>query len=80
MQWRPTGNESGESIDTRRGRHAMVRPTKTLFAPAYAATAHKVQGSEFPRVLVIDDGANPRNQWLYTAITRAQEKAAIWTP
>ena len=42
----------------------------------YAITCHKAQGSQFPTVVVVDDGfgrtAADRNRWLYTAITRAE--------
>jgi len=42
----------------------------------YAITCHKAQGSQFPTVVVFDDGlsrtAADRNRWLYTAITRAE--------
>jgi exodeoxyribonuclease-5 len=46
----------------------------------YVLTCHKAQGSQWPSVLVIDEsqvfGKN-RDSWLYTAITRAQEKVTI---
>jgi exodeoxyribonuclease-5 len=42
----------------------------------YAITCHKAQGSQFPTVVVYDDGlgrtAEDRARWLYTAITRAE--------
>jgi len=42
----------------------------------YAITAHKAQGSQFPTVIVYDDGfgrtIEDRSRWLYTAITRAE--------
>jgi exodeoxyribonuclease-5 len=41
---------------------------------AYAITCHKSQGSEWPRVLVIDEAfGQPPNRWRYTAATRAQQ-------
>lgn len=49
----------------------------------YALTVHKSQGSEWPVVTLCDDGfglnmrGNIRNQWLYTAITRAQHQLTI---
>lgn len=48
------------------------------FDYGYAVTVHKSQGSEWNRVVLVDDGMfgnNPktRRQWLYTAITRAKE-------
>jgi len=42
----------------------------------YAITCHKAQGSQFPTVIMVDDGfghtAEERARWLYTAITRAE--------
>jgi exodeoxyribonuclease-5 len=46
----------------------------------YAYTVHKSQGSEFDKVLVIDEfkGDNKvYNKWLYTAITRARKSVTI---
>lgn len=45
----------------------------------YAITCHKAQGSEWPHVLVWDDKMRSekkeeRKRWIYTAITRAQER------
>lgn len=61
-----------------------------VFTYAYAITAHKAQGSQFERVLVVDEtpqmswlvkkgkheGSFPA-QWLYTAITRAKESVVV---
>jgi len=47
----------------------------------YCITAHKSQGSEWPSVLVIDESwGKERVNWLYTAVTRAQEEVAIIKP
>jgi len=47
----------------------------------YAITCHKAQGSQFPTVVVVDEGfghsAADRNRWLYTAITRAEHGLLI---
>lgn len=54
----------------------------------YAITAHKAQGSEYPKVLVVDERArifNPdpevaaetKARWLYTCVTRAQSKLFV---
>ena len=46
----------------------------------YVITCHKAQGSEWPNVLVLDDGfgrGEIRDRWLYTAITRASQKLII---
>jgi exodeoxyribonuclease-5 len=44
----------------------------------YAVTCHKSQGSEWPRIAVIEDiAASP--QWRYTAATRAQKHVTYIT-
>lgn len=52
------------------------------FAYGYALTCHKAQGSQWPSVYVLDEshhfGRNA-NRWLYTAITRAQERLTLVT-
>lgn len=50
----------------------------------YCLTVHKAQGSQWPKVTLCDDGFGKwdpklRRQWLYTAITRAQEELVILT-
>lgn len=48
----------------------------------YAVSVHKAQGSEWPKVLMVDDGFgswgddswDTRRRWLYTGVTRASEK------
>lgn len=49
-----------------------------LFTYGYAMTAHKAQGSEAPRVCVLDDwrGAD-YTRWLYTAVTRASQSCVF---
>jgi exodeoxyribonuclease-5 len=48
----------------------------------YALSCHKSQGSQWPEVLLVLDGSidrmrvSERNHWLYTAITRSQEKCS----
>lgn len=47
---------------------------------AYAITCHKSQGSQWPRVLVIDESRVFRDdaaRWLYTAITRAAKHVTV---
>lgn len=49
------------------------------FEYGYAATCHKLQGSEFPKVLVFDQSycfPEPK-RWLYTAATRAMHSVDI---
>ncbi len=44
----------------------------------YCLTVHKAQGSEFDRVFIFGTGWGTwRNQWLYTAITRAKKELYI---
>ena len=50
----------------------------TIISPAYALTAHKAQGSQFPRVIVaMSPGNNIDRSWFYTAITRAEVELHI---
>lgn len=55
-----------------------LRPRGThLWDYAYALTAHKAQGSEFPKVIIADQQPRDYRRWMYTAITRAQEAAVV---
>jgi len=48
------------------------------FDYGYALTVHKSQGSQWNNVLLFDEWqGKDRNQWLYTAITRAAERIDI---
>lgn len=52
------------------------------FTYGYALTVHKSQGSQWGRILIIDESsafrqADTRQKWLYTAITRAQDVVTI---
>ncbi len=67
---------SQEKID------AYSMPTgRDVFDYGYVITTHKSQGSEFRRVLVIEEGrdiwADTWNRWLYTAVTRSQSELLI---
>ena len=48
---------------------------------AYALTVHKAQGSQWPRVLVINDGQSTKGasykQWMYVACTRATQQLTV---
>ena len=45
---------------------------------AYAMTVHKSQGSQWDKVILMDDGySRKRKQWLYTAATRASESVIL---
>lgn len=56
-------------------------PKDTLeFDWGYVLTCHKAQGSQWPRVTIIDDSGSFRDdaaKWLYTAITRAETELTI---
>jgi exodeoxyribonuclease-5 len=51
----------------------------TEFDYGYALTVHKAQGSEWPRVLLIDEYRRPdhRREWIYTGITRAAASIVV---
>lgn len=54
-----------------------------LFDFAYAITAHKAQGSEWPHVIVLDPGDDSKfdlPRWRYTAATRAAKRLTYVTP
>jgi exodeoxyribonuclease-5 len=64
------------------GGEAKLRPDEraeghALWDYAYALTAHKAQGSEFSRVVVLDTHPLDWQRWLYTAMTRAREKLVV---
>ena len=47
---------------------------------AYAFTCHKSQGKEYPNVIIVAHSKNARmmsREWLYTAVTRAQERVFL---
>jgi exodeoxyribonuclease-5 len=50
----------------------------------YAITVHKAQGSQWPRVAIVNDSwlgeDRFQDHWMYTAITRAQESVHIIKP
>lgn len=61
------------------------RPTQHLvpmeFTYAYAITTHKAQGSEWDKVVVLEEGfpfdKEEHARWLYTAVTRASEQLIL---
>lgn len=65
----------------------LMRRDKALPDPplpfnyAYALTTHKAQGSEWAKVLVVEErfpfSAEDHKRWLYTACTRASEKLVV---
>jgi len=60
----------------------FVKLNREEFDYGYALTVHKAQGSQWPEVWLCDDGflkwdRADRQRWLYTALTRAEEKL-VW--
>lgn len=55
-----------------------LKPMHTTFG--YSITGHKSQGSQYEKVIVVDDGfgytEEVRRQWLYTVFTRA--RSGLW--
>lgn len=51
------------------------------FVYAYAITCHKAQGSQWPKILVVEEkfpfSKEEHARWLYTAVTRAEEKIVL---
>ena len=60
-------------------RHAWKMPKE--FTYGYAITTHKAQGSQWEKVLIVEEkfpfDKTEHARWLYTALTRAEEKAVI---
>lgn len=68
------------------GRENQLTPERRERYPEFtwgwALTVHKAQGSQWPRVVVFDESRvfrDKRNQWLYTAVTRASESVTLIT-
>lgn len=57
----------------------QLRNSLDQFDYGYVITTHKSQGSEYPKVLVIEEvlKSTDHARWLYTACTRASEKLTI---
>ena len=51
------------------------------FAYGYAITCHRAQGSEWDKIMVIEENfpfdREEHKRWLYTACTRAAEKLVV---
>lgn len=54
-------------------------PNGEVFTWGYCLTVHKSQGSQWQNVMLFDDWTHrgSRKEWLYTGITRAQERLTI---
>ena len=77
----------GEGQVDRMLAYKMTRSKKYFIQPpmeftyGYAITGHKAQGSEWAKVLVVEErfpfSAEDHKRWLYTACTRASEKLVV---
>jgi exodeoxyribonuclease-5 len=78
LQSTQDSNDAAVRVDLHSFVSGTPPPTLDLqqFAFGYCLTVHKAQGSEWPRVLVIDQNevfGTMGERWLYTAATRARE-------
>lgn len=55
-----------------------IREAFDLFDHGYAITCHKAQGSEWDKVLIVNDWRASDRKWLYTAITRARKACRVY--
>ena len=63
---------------TRKDPISEYTPSVARLTFAYAVTCHKAQGSEWERVLVVDEWTwGDEDRWLYTAVTRASKEVRI---
>ena len=56
-----------------------LRNRMPVFDFGYSITVHRAQGSEYDKLLLIDERLNKENynKWFYTAVTRAKNKLVI---
>ncbi len=69
----------GDTDDRREVTFSSAGQYKTVTI-AYAFTCHKSQGGEYPTVVIMLHSANIRmltREWLYTAVTRAQDRVIL---
>lgn len=76
MFWRGDYDDHISFDPERSRREWQQRRTLVETTWGWAITTYKAQGSQWPTVIVFDDGfgrtPEDRNRWLYTAITRAE--------
>lgn len=77
-----TGRVRGDQFGQEYASFIRGQSTAEVFDYAYAITVHKSQGSEYPRVILVEE--YPRHgdddykaRWLYTGITRARDELVI---
>lgn len=69
-----------EGMDTLEEMRFKDRGTNTEAWHSEAITCHSSQGSEWDKILVVDESAvfgKNRGKWLYTAVTRASESVVV---
>lgn len=79
---RPNRHVLTQLVQRQLGAEAKLAPNeypdgRHLWDLAYALTAHKAQGSEFEKVVVLDTNPPEPKRWLYTAMTRAKNKLVV---
>lgn len=76
-------NERGQEVEVSSRIEDLEPPSAdknvTQFAFGYCATVHKAQGSEWDRLILVDeyDRMEERARWLYTGITRAKKSIIV---
>ena len=64
---------------SKNARYRGTLPYEFLYG--YAITTHRAQGSEFPKVLIIEEkfpfDEEEHARWLYTAVTRGSKKVVL---
>ena len=81
VAWRDAQGEIAVWFDTANGLRAWRPAQLPAHASAWATTVHKAQGSEFAQVALILPDVDARvlsRELLYTALTRARERALVW--
>lgn len=84
LEGEPTLNwkDSFKVSSARKGMYRHLVPMN--FTYGYAITGHKSQGSEWNKVLVIEErfpfDKEEHQRWLYTCVTRAAEKLVLVRP
>lgn len=64
-------------LDPEKEKRDLLENGANLFCFAYACTCHKMQGSQYEHVLVVDRPFAEPNRWRYTAYTRAEKRLTI---
>ncbi|KAA3624770.1 MAG: exodeoxyribonuclease V subunit alpha, partial [Proteobacteria bacterium] len=78
----PVGGRPSACFKSNDGEYRWLHPARLPeHATAWALTVHKSQGSEFDEVLVVlpdEDAPLLTAELLYTALTRAKQRAELW--